>query len=135
MKNRLAFSTSMLMHGIGLATALWLLTQQWRAVHGGADPSTGFLLWIGAPFLICAVAAVGLRQSSGAVWVLAAASLVNWFIAGGSVYYEHLVMRPTSQGAFLFVALPVLELVATFIGTVLASIVAFTKAQTVSSGA
>lgn len=136
MNARAAFGISMLMHGVGFASAGWFLTGMWLAEHNaGVAATLGFVCWMGLPFALCAAATLWLRHSAGAVWALACVSLVNWMIAMGSVYYEHVVMRPESQGGFLFVALPLFELLGTLVGTVLAAIVAWTRVRPAAGGA
>jgi len=127
MKNRSAFHASMLMHLVGLASAAAPLGYLWSLDHSGSLREAGVAAWVALPFLIGAAVTLWLRSSRWASWALASVALVNWMIVVGSLYYEHLVMRPDSQGGFLFVALPLFELLLTFVGVVLAGVVAHTR--------
>jgi len=127
MNNRFAFNASMLMHVVGLASAAAPLAYLWGLGHSGTLRGAGVVAWVGLPFLIGAGVTLWLRRSEWASWALASVALVNWMIVVGSLYYEHLVMRPDSQAGFLFVALPLFELLLTFVGVVLAAVVARTR--------
>jgi hypothetical protein len=124
----------MAMHAVGFATAVGMLSQLWDMAHRATLLQLGFVAWIGSPFLIAAAVTLRLRRSPGAAWALAAVSMVNWMIAVGSVYYEHIVMRPDSQGGFMFVALPLFELLGTAVGVALALVISMTRMRSVGSG-
>lgn len=127
MKNRFAFNASLLMHMVGLVSAAAPLGYLWSLGHSGSLREAAVLAWVALPFLIGAWFTFWLRRSKWASWALASVALVNWMIVVGSLYYEHLVMRPDSQAGFLFVALPLFELLLTFVGIVLAAVVVHTR--------
>lgn len=127
MKNRSAFNASMLVHMVGLASAAAPLGYLWSVGHSGTLREVGVVAWVALPFLIGVGCTLWLRRSQWASWALASVALVNWMIVVGSLYYEHLVMRPDLQAGFLFVALPLFELLLTFVGVVLAGVVAHTR--------
>ena len=135
MKHRIAVRWSMSMHAVGFFSAVGLLVHLWGTTHHGVAQELGFAAWIGSPFLIAAAVTFWLRRSPGAAWALAAVSMVNWMIAVGSVYYEHLVMRPNSQGDFMFVALPLFELMGAAVGVALAVVVARTRVRQMDTAA
>lgn len=135
MKHRIAVRSSMLMHTVGFFSAVGLWVHLWGTARHGIAQELGFVAWIGSPFLIAAAVTFWLRRAPGAAWALAAVSMVNLMIAVGSVYYEHIVMRPDSQSGFMFVALPLFELFGTAVGVALAVVVARTRVRQMDTAA
>lgn len=129
-----ASEVSLLIHTAGFVSAVWLLVPMRTGVHSSELGDAALAGWIGLPFLLAALATFVLRRSQGGVWALTTISLVNWMIVAGSVYYEHVVRRPDSQAGFLFVALPILELLGTGVGIALAAVIAGTVRRSVDTG-
>lgn len=133
MNNRVAFYSAMLIHGIGVVSAAGPLAYLWSLNHSAGWGEFGFALWVELPFILGGLLTWRRRNSPGACWVLASVSLVNWMIGIGSLYYEHMMMHTESQGKFLFIALPMFELLGVLVGAVLAAVVAWTRARPIGA--